>query len=323
MDARQPPLLGVAIPCFNETETVDLCADVVSAVLRNLITAGKIAQDSFVVFVDDGSGDDTWQKVMALSQRLPVRGVKLAANVGHQKALLAGLDYCARHADACISMDADLQDDVAAIAAMVEAYWKGADVVFGVRTDRRSDSWWKRESAQAFYRLLGIMGVKTVPNHADFRLMSARALNALSEFHERNLYLRGLCVSLGFVTAEVGYSRKARVAGESKYPLGKMFGLAWDGVTSFSVMPLRVISFLGLLVFVATLLATVWVLYAKFFRLSTIPGWTSTVLPIFFLGGVQLLSLGVIGEYLAKVYIETKRRPRYIVEDETDPSERT
>ncbi|MDX1803407.1 MAG: glycosyltransferase family 2 protein [Alcanivorax sp.] len=322
MDARNMPLLGVAIPCFNESETVELCADVVSAVLGNLVAAGKISADSFVVFVDDGSSDKTWEKIVLLSQRLPVRGIKLAANVGHQRALLAGLDYCATYTDACISMDADLQDDVAAIATMIDAYRDGADVVFGVRTDRHADGWWKRNTAQAFYRLLSAMGVKTVPNHADFRLMSARALTALGEFHERNIYLRGLCASLGFATAEVGYCRKVRVAGESKYPLGKMLGLAWDGVTSFSVMPLRLISFLGVMVFVGTLLATAWVLYAKFIRLSTMPGWTSTVLPIFFLGGVQLLSLGVLGEYLAKVYIETKGRPRYIIEEEIDASER-
>ena len=242
----------------------------------------------------------------------PVVGLKLSRNRGHQTALIAGLD--ASDGDAVVSVDADLQDDITAIETMLAKYEQGADIVYGVRRSRDGDSLFKRSSAHGFYRLLGLLGVETVPDHADFRLMSRRAVEALSEYREVNLYLRGMVPLLGFRSDTVLYDRHERFAGQSKYPLRRMIGLAVDAVTSFSIMPLRLISALGLLVSFATIVLGLWIMFAALTHAQLVPGWASTVLPIYFLGGVQLISIGIIGEYIGKLYLEAKRRPRYFID---------
>ena len=306
-------VLSIVVPCYNEQEALPETSRQLLAQRDRLVAAGKISDDSRVVFVDDGSRDRTWAMIeeYAASGR-PVVGIKLSRNRGHQNALLAGL-FAAR-GDAIVSVDADLQDDIGAIEAMVDHYRQGCDVVYGVRSSRRTDTMFKRFTARAFYWLMERLGAQTVRDHADYRLMSRRAIEALREYGETNLYLRGIIPLLGFPSATVEYARKARVAGESKYPLRRMISLALNAVTSFSVVPLRLISAMGFLVFLGSLFVLVWTLWVALFTNRAVPGWASITLPIYFLGGIQLLSLGVIGEYLGKLYVETKRRPRYFIE---------
>jgi len=305
--------LAIVVPCYNEEAVLSETVRRLTALLERLAKAGKIAPESRVLLVDDGSHDQTWPMIEEFARgSLPVAGVKLSCNRGHQSALLAGL-FCAG-TDAVVSIDADLQDDVDAIETMVDRFNEGCDVVYGVRSRRDTDSVFKRTTAVAFYRLLSSMGVQTVHNHADFRLMSRRAIGALHKFQETNLYLRGIVPLLGYRSATVQYERTARFAGESKYPLRKMLGLALNAITSFSAVPLRVISVVGLLVSLGTVVVSIWALWTALGSDTAVPGWASTVLPIYFLGGVQLLSLGVIGEYVGKLYVEVKRRPRYLVE---------
>ncbi len=305
--------LSIVVPCYNEQEALPETSKQLAALLDRLVEAGKISIESRIVFVDDGSGDRTWPMIEEYATAgLPVVGVKLSRNRGHQNALLAGLFFA--KGDAIVSVDADLQDDINAIEAMVDLYKQGCDIVYGVRSERRTDTAFKRITARGFYWFMDRLGAQTIPDHADYRLMSRRAVEALRDYGETNLYLRGIIPLLGFRSAFVEYERRARLAGVSKYPLRKMISLAINAVTSFSVVPLRVISAMGVLVFLGTICVSIWTLWIAVFTSKAIPGWASTVLPIYFLGGVQLLSLGVIGEYLGKLYVEAKRRPRFLIE---------
>ncbi|MCB1877283.1 MAG: glycosyltransferase family 2 protein [Chromatiales bacterium] len=304
--------LDIVVPCYNEEEVLGETVRRLTAVCRDLVDKGKIASESRIYLVDDGSRDRTWELIEGFCQSdLPVRGIKLARNYGHQRAVFAGL--MTAQGDAVISIDADLQDDLDAIEKMVDAHVEGYDVVYGVRDDRSSDTFFKRFSAESYYRLLNAMGVETVFNHADYRLMSRAALSNLGQFQETNLFLRGMVPLVGLPSTTVSYARSERFAGESKYPLGKMIALALEGVSSFSAVPLRLIFLVGIALFVLSTGLGIWGLYVAFSGAS-VPGWASTVVPIYFLGSILLLSIGVIGEYLGKIYIEVKRRPRYLVE---------
>jgi polyisoprenyl-phosphate glycosyltransferase len=306
--------LAIVVPCYNEEEVLPETVARLGALLHRLTDSGKVSSDSHVIFVDDGSRDTTWSLIKACNGADPrIRGVKLSANCGHQAALMAGL--FSADGDVVVSIDADLQDDVSAIEQMLDAHAQGNDVVYGVRKLRVVDTFFKRATAQFYYKLLALFGVKIVFNHADFRLLSRRAVSALKNFTEINLFLRGIVPLLGYPSTTVFYDRSERFAGESKYPLRKMLALALDGVTSFTAVPLRFIAFLGILVSLVSLGMIGWVVWVKAFTDMAIPGWASSVIPIYFLGGIQLLSIGVLGEYVAKVYFEAKRRPRYFIEE--------
>jgi polyisoprenyl-phosphate glycosyltransferase len=305
--------LSLVVPCYNEEAVLVECVRQLRLVLEDLRRKGKATADSSVWLVDDGSRDGTWQLTERLAAaHADVIGVKLSRNCGHQNALLAGL--LTADGDAVVSLDADLQDDVGVIEEMVDAHRDGFEVVFGVRRSRVQDGFFKRWSAQRYYALLGLLGVEVVSDHAEFRLLGRAALRALAEFPEANLFLRGLVPQLGFRSTRVRYDRQLRQAGESKYPLARMLGLGIDGITSFSAVPLRMIAALGGILFVLSMLISLWVLGVKVFTDHATPGWASTTLPIYALGGVQLLSLGLVGEYVAKIYMEVKRRPRFIIE---------
>lgn len=308
--------LVIIVPCYNEEEVLPETTRQLSAVLDELRASGKIGSGK-ILYVDDGSRDRTWEIIRGFSASSPcVCGLKLAHNSGHQQALWAGLEWAAGHADAAVSIDADLQDDPHCIAEMVDLWRDGADVVFGIRKERRTDTWFKKTTAQGFYRLMEALGGDIVYNHADFRLMSRRALQALMAYPERNLFLRGMVTALGFRTAKVFYDRRERFAGQSKYPLGKMVSFALDGITSFSVRPLRYIAMLGLL-FILISVAVIVYGVAVYWQGNTIPGWTSLLVSVWFIGGAILLALGIMGEYVGKIYKEVKRRPRYFVEEES------
>lgn len=304
--------LAIVVPCYNEEAVLPIALERLRELLTRLRGDGLVHSESNLLFVDDGSRDRTWELLRAAaSADTRVRALRLSRNCGHQRALLAGL--LEAQADAVVSIDADLQDDLEAVVEMVAAARNGADIVYGVRRLRASDTAFKRTTAEAYYRLLALFGVAVVFNHADFRLMSRRAINALAQFRESNLFLRGMVPQLGFTTTIVYYDRGERLAGESKYPLRKMLSLAWEGITSFSVAPLRFITVLGFITCMAAVALGLWSLGLGLFTTRTIPGWASTVGPLAFIGGVQLLSLGVIGEYIGKIYLETKRRPPYFV----------
>jgi len=308
-----PSRLGVVVPCFNEEDVLPETARRLSDLLGGLIDEGRIAPTSQICFVDDGSHDGTWNLIETLAQNNKlIAGIKLSRNRGHQNALLAGLFTA--EGDVLVSVDSDLQDDIGIIPNMLSHYKHGMDVVYGVRKDRSSDSMFKRYTAQWFYRFMSTLGAESVYNHADFRLMSRRAIEALKQFREVNLFLRGLVPLIGYKSAIVQYDRSERFAGESKYPLRKMLGLALDAVTSFSVVPLRLITITGFVVFGLSTVMVFWSLWVRIFTTSAVPGWTSTILPIYFLGGLQILCVGIIGEYLGKLYQEAKARPRYIIE---------
>ena len=305
----------MVVPCFNEEECVEVAVKTLMAKMDELTKGRKISRRSGVVLVDDGSKDGTWGKIEGLIGKHVV-GVKLARNVGHQNALMAGLEFAVAKSgktDAVVSIDADLQDDVEVIGEMVEKFQGGAEIVYGVRKDRKTDTGFKRVSAGVFYGMMRFLGVEMTPNAADFRLMSRRAVEELMRFGEVNLFLRGMVPLIGLSTAEVYYTRKKRMAGESKYPLGKMLHFAWDGVTSFSVRPIRMVFAIGLIIF---LLAGVVTAYAIIQKLTgnTVSGWTFTVCSLWTLGGLQMVAIGLIGEYVGKMYAETKRRPRWVVE---------
>jgi glycosyltransferase involved in cell wall biosynthesis len=305
--------LSLVVPCYNEEAALPETARRLQVLLEDLITRGRVSADSGIWLVDDGSRDTTWSIIESLSNTSPrFRGVKLSRNRGHQFALLAGL--LTADGDATISLDADLQDDLGVIEQMLTAYEQGNEIVYGVRYKRDKDTWFKRRTAESYYGLLGALGVSIVPNHADYRLMGRAALTALEEYREVNLFLRGIVPQLGFRSTQVYYERQERIAGETKYPLHKMLALAADGITSFSSVPLRLIAGLGATVFLLSAAVAVWILFVRLFTARAVPGWASTTLPIYALGGVQLLSLGVVGEYVAKVYMETKRRPRFLIE---------
>lgn len=305
--------LLLVIPCFNEEASLPTTISRLTDYLNELLDRRIVASDSQIAFVDDGSSDATWSIIeSASSANAAIAGIKLSRNRGHQSALLAGL--LTVDADVVVSLDADLQDDVNVIEEMIAAAVSGYDVVVGVRVDRSSDTVFKRTSARLFYWLLPLLGVQSVPGHADYRLMTRRAIEALRQFPEVNLFLRGMVPLIGFRTKTVQYRRLPRLQGATKYSLRKMIALAIEAVTSFSTVPLQFIGALGLVIFVGTMAVSVWAAWTRIFTDTAVPGWASTVLPLYFLGGVQLLGIGVLGVYLGKIYQEVKRRPRYIVE---------
>lgn len=305
--------LYLVIPCYNEEEVLPETSKRLKEKYTALMSAGKIDADSKIVFVNDGSKDRTWELIRELHEADPVfRGICLSRNKGHQNALMAGLMTVKSECDAAISMDADLQDDINAIDEMVDRFHEGYEVVYGVRSSRKKDTFFKRTTAQGFYKVMRAMGVETVYNHADYRLMSRRALEALSEFDEVNLFLRGIVPLVGFKSTEVTYERGERFAGESKYPLKKMLAFATEGITSMSVRPIRMITALGFFVFLVSLGVLVYSVIRKFIG-ETVPGWAFLAVSIWALGGIQLLAIGVIGEYIGKIYLETKHRPKFIV----------
>ena len=305
--------LGIVVPCYNESEVLPETSRRLLGLLTRLVHAGSIGPDSRIWFVDDGSRDRTWEVIEDLHRKDErCAGIKLSRNRGHQNALLAGL-YTA-DGDAVVTLDADLQDDIDVVEEMVKAYASGHQIVFGVRRQRKTDTAFKRLTAGLYYRMLRTMGVDTISNHADYRLMSRQAIECLKEFSEVNLFLRGIVPLIGFRSTIVYYDRAERYAGESKYPLRKMIMFAIEGITSFSAVPLKLITMLGLFLSLSSIVAVTWALLVRLFNEKAVPGWASTVLPMYFLGGVQLFSIGIIGEYLAKIYMEVKGRPRYFIE---------
>ncbi|MFT5294381.1 MAG: glycosyltransferase involved in cell wall biosynthesis [Colwellia sp.] len=310
---NKPVQLSIVIPCYNEEEVLPETVTQMTALVNEMIEEELVSENSAVWFVDDGSKDKTWQMIEEYSHsNSKVKGIKLSRNKGHQNALLAGLETA--DGDLLVSIDADLQDDITVIRDMVKEYYNGHDVVYGVRKVRTTDTVFKRTTAQGFYTLIQKLGVDVIYNHADFRLMSRRAIEALKEHKEVNLFLRGMIPLIGFSSTNVEYTRTERFAGESKYPLKKMLALAVDGITSFSAYPLRLIAGLGFTIFLFSIFISCWVFYTLVFTDSAIPGWASSVLPMYLLGGIQLLSIGVVGEYVGKIYMESKQRPRYVIE---------
>jgi glycosyltransferase involved in cell wall biosynthesis len=309
------PSLFIVVPCYNESAVFQTCLHELLLKLEALIQSQQISSQSQILFIDDGSQDHTWSLIHEASQHNPhISGIKLSRNRGHQNALLAGLHAAqSAHADITISIDADLQDDTAVIEKMVQQYLQGAEIVYGVREDRSQDTVFKRMSAGMFYKLMSSMGVPHIENHADFRLLGKKALAALLAYPESNLYLRGLVPLLGYPSTQVFYARKAREAGESKYPFKKMLGLALEGITSFSITPLRLVMALGLGLAGAAILM---ILFAIFQHIegNTIPGWSSIIITILLVGGIQTFCIGIIGEYIGKIYLETKHRPRFFIE---------
>ena len=306
-------VLYVVVPCYNEEEVLKETTKRLKDKLNHLIKEKKISDKSKVMYVNDGSKDKTWEIIKETNKKDKMfTGISLSRNKGHQNALLAGLMTAKDYADIVISMDADLQDDINAIDEMLDKYYSGCEIVYGVRSSRKKDSWFKKTTAQGFYKFMRFMGVEVVYNHADYRLTSKRVLDAFEDYKEVNLFLRGMFPLVGFKSDVVYYERKERFAGESKYPLKKMLNFAWDGITSFSVRPIRLILNLGIIMFIVSLLVLIYSLVVKLLG-RTVDGWTFIVCSIWLVSGVQMLSLGIIGEYIGKVYSETKRRPRYIV----------
>ena len=306
--------LYIVVPCYNEEEVLPETSKRLLEKLTSLENQGRVTAKSRILFVDDGSRDKTWEMILALHKQNPrFAGVKLAHNKGHQNALLAGLMTAKNYCDIAISMDADLQDDIDAVDKMLDENDLGSDIVYGVRSSRETDTAFKRTTAQGFYKFMKLMGVDVVYNHADYRLMSRRALDALEGYKEVNLFLRGIVPLIGFKSSTVTYERHERFAGESKYPLKKMLSFAFDGITSFSVKPIRWVTVMGFLIFIASILAIVYSVVSKLMGVA-VAGWTATMLSIWMLGGIQLLSLGIIGEYIGKIYIESKERPRFLIE---------
>lgn len=311
------PVLYIVIPCYNEQEVLPVTSPMFLNKLNGLISAGKIAPESKIVFINDGSKDNTWSLIQQLaSSDEHFEGICLSRNRGHQNALLGGLMTAKDHCDITISIDCDGQDDINAMDAMVDAYLDGCDVVYGVRSKRDTDTFFKRFTAEGFYKLMNHMGAEVVFNHADYRLMSSRALNEFSNFKEVNIFLRGMVPLVGFKSTSVYYERAERMAGESHYPLKKMLALAFDGITSLSVKPIRLITGFGALVSVLSFIAVIWAVLQAVLG-NTVAGWASTTSIVCFMGGIQLLCLGVIGEYIGKIYMETKARPRYIISETT------
>ena len=307
--------LYIVIPMFNEEEVIDETTKRLRIKVNNLIKKKIISKDSKVVYVNDGSKDKTWEKIMQINKEDKLfTGISLSRNKGHQNALVAGLFIARNYADVVISMDADLQDDINAIDEMLEKYHNGCDIVYGVRSARKKDTFFKKVTAEGFYKFMKLMGVDIVYNHADYRLTSKRVLDEFSNFKEVNLFLRGIFPLIGFKTDVVYYERAERFAGTSKYPLKKMLNFAWDGITSFSVKPLRFICVLGFLILFISIIIMIYAFIRKVTG-NNVEGWTFITISIWFLGGLQMLSLGIVGEYIGKVYNETKQRPRYIIKE--------
>lgn len=313
---KNQPVLSIIIPAFNEEDIIIETIAEVGKILKQLILMNKISNLSFMLFVDDGSSDNTWEIIKKYSkdpQNL-VKAIKLSRNFGHQPALIAGYEYSLKNSDINVCIDADLQHDINLIPSFINEFENGFDIVYGVKNKRKSDTFFKKHSAQFFYRLMRIMGVKIIYNHADFRLLTTKSLAALMQYEESNLFLRGIIPDLGFKSKCLFYNIKERNAGYSKYSLKRMLSLAIEGITSFSIMPLRCVTFIGFVVFFFSLLMSGYVLIS-YLKNQVIAGWTSTIIPIYFLGGIQLMCLGIIGEYIGKIYKETKKRPRYLIDE--------
>ena len=308
--------LFIVVPCYNEEEVLPISSKVLLDFLKRMIAKNKVSTESSILFVDDGSKDKTWAIIKRLSeQEEHFKGLKVSRNFGHQNALLAGMTTAVQFADMIVTIDADLQDDVEAIEGMIDAYHDGNDVVYGVRSNRDTDTAFKRKTAEMFYSFMNKLGVNTVPNHADFRLMSNRATKVLLTFKEENLFLRGMVPLVGFPSTKVYYSRNIRVAGESKYPLKKMLNFAMEGITSFSIVPIKMVRNIG---FITLLIGIFYMIYSliQHFTGNVEAGWSSLIISIWFLGGIQLISLSIVGEYIGKIYSEVKGRPRFIIEEE-------
>ena len=313
------PVLYIVIPCYNEQEVLPVTSGMFLKKINSLIEKGRVAPESRVVFVNDGSKDNTWNIIQELAKSDEhFEGICLSRNRGHQNALLGGLMTVKDRCDITISIDCDGQDDINAMDAMVDAYWDGCEVVYGVRSKRDTDTFFKRFTAEGFYKLMNWMGAQVVFNHADYRLMSSRVLNEFANFKEVNIFLRGMVPLVGFKSTSVYYERAERIAGESHYPLKKMLALAFDGITSLSVKPIRLITGFGALVSVISFIGVIWAVIQAILG-STVAGWASTTSIVCFMGGIQLLCLGVIGEYIGKIYLETKQRPRFIISETTFP----
>lgn len=312
------PVIAIVVPCYNEQEVLPITVPAMLSVLDRLASKGLASDKSYVMLCDDGSRDNTWTLIEQYHIAKPTRikGLSLAHNRGHQNVLLAGLMAVRQHCDAAISIDADLQDDPDAMIEMADKFLnQNKDIVYGVRTSRRTDTWFKRTSAHAFYSFQKKMGLDTVFDHADYRLMSQRALDLLSEFGESNLFLRGIIPQIGLQTDTVGYERASRIAGESKYPLGKMLSFSIDGITSFSAKPMRIIFLIGLIFLLIDLIVAIYVAISVWFSDHISPGWTSLILSVWFLGSLILMGIGIVGEYIGKIFIEVKQRPRYQIKD--------
>lgn len=306
-------VLYVVVPCYNEEEVLEETTRQLKEKMEYLIKDKKISKESRVMYVNDGSKDNTWKMIEEISEKEKLfTGISLSRNRGHQNALLGGLMTAKNYADIVISMDADLQDDINAIDKMIDKYYEGADIVYGVRSARKTDTWFKKTTAEGFYKFMKMMGADIVYNHADYRLASKRVLDELEKFNEVNLFLRGMFPLIGYKTEVVYYERNERFAGESKYPLKKMLNFAWDGITSFSVKPLRLICTMGFVILLISLIIMIYSLIRKLTG-NTVDGWTFITISIWLIGGIQMISTGIIGEYIGKVYNETKRRPRYII----------
>lgn len=315
--ASESPTLSLVVPCFNEAEGLAETINKLTSVLNELIEKRLVSAQSFLYFVDDGSTDSSWSVISSARHAdEKIRGIRLSRNFGHQNAVLAGISSVSDRCDLSITIDADLQQDPSAISAFIAEYSKGADIVFGVRKDRGRDSVMKKTTASIFYKLMVLFGVRIIPNHADYRLLNRKAMKALLLYPEYNLFLRAITLELGFKQAIVLFDVVDRATGQSKYTLHKMFALAINGITSFSVAPLRLIAILGAFIFSISTAMGCYVLYTALFSQDAVPGWASTVLPIYFIGGVQILCLGVIGEYIAQILLTTKNRPRFIIDEE-------
>lgn len=314
---RESPQLAIVVPCLDEEAVLSTTHDVLCRLLETMRSEGLIGDRSSIIYVDDGSRDSTWEMIRQFAEDSRAEGIRLSSNSGHQNALMAGMAQAIGNYDAIVTIDADLQDDPQVMADMVRSYRKGSEIVFGVRSNRESDSWMKRSMAEAYYSLLSRLEIDTIRNHADFRLMSAYAVKALLGFEERNLYLRGIVNGMGFRRDFVYYTRRPRTAGATKYPMRKMAALALDGITSFSVRPVRMVLSIGIVFLIIALAIFIYVM-ARYFQHATIPGWVSLMISIWFCSGVLLIGLGIVGEYIGKIYMEVKRRPRYIISERTD-----
>jgi glycosyltransferase involved in cell wall biosynthesis len=309
-----PIKLGVILPCFNEEEILEISAEKLRIKLNELIESNLINRDSFICFIDDGSKDRSWNIIQKLVKNPLYKGIKLATNFGHQNALLAGMFYCKTQADCIITIDADLQDDIEVFEHMIKSYHEGNLIIYGVRENRDSDTFFKKFTAQSFYKLMKLMNVNSVYNHADFRFIDSRVIYELEKFNEVSLFLRGIFPLIGFKATNVYYSRNHRLAGETKYPLRKMLNFAWNGITSFSTAPLRLIFYIGMFMFIISLIFGVWV-GITYLNGQTIKGWTSSVLVYLLFSGINMVCLGIVGEYIGKIYQEVKKRPRYIIDE--------
>lgn len=320
LNENSSPILAIVVPCYNEAEVLPLSNSELTLLLEKLIPEGRISEKSYILYVDDASDDDTWDIIERLSTDPHIRGLKLSHNTGQQNAIWAGLEYAAESASAVITLDADLQDDISVIPRMLELYGSGKEIVYGVRKSRKEDSPFKRRSAAGYYRLMKILGVEIINDHGEFRLLGRKALKALLEYPERNIFIRGLVPQLGFSSEIVYYSRLPRRAGISKYPLGKMASFAVNGITSLSVRPVRMIFNIGILFILIALVILTYVL-CSYFSGETIKGWSSLMISVWFVGGFLLTAMGILGEYIGKIYTEVKKRPRYHIDKYTECSD--